>query len=91
MRNSGIRPMDLLTKMRSLHNSGRTSIGFDSYSNDLVDAIEEGILEPYRVKSHVIKLAADTAISILRIDDVIIASRLTEKEAEKRGYEKADH
>jgi chaperonin GroEL (HSP60 family) len=57
----------------------------------LVDAIETGLFDPYRVKAHIIKLAVDSAISILRIDDVIVASRMTSKEAEDRGYEKATH
>jgi len=91
VRNSGSKPTDVLVQMKALHNSGEVWAGFDSYSMSVVDVAEAGIYDVYRVKSHMIKLAVDAAISILRIDDVIIASRLTKKEAEERGYEKADH
>lgn len=91
MRNSGLKSRDLFLKMRNLHDEGQETLGFDSYSNTLVDTKQKGILDSYRVRSHMIKLAADAAISILRIDDVIVASGMTEKEAQEKGYEKATH
>jgi chaperonin GroEL (HSP60 family) len=90
-RNSGLKAADVLVKLKALHNSGQTWAGFDSRSMSIIDVAHAGIYDAHRVKSHMIKLAVDAAISILRIDDVIIASRMTRKEAEERGYEKADH
>ncbi len=91
MRNSGLKSKNLLLEMKTLHDEGEATFGFDSYSGTLVDAKEKGILDPYRIRSHMLELAVETVISILRVDDVIVASRMTEKEAEEKGYEKATH
>ncbi|RLG58030.1 MAG: thermosome subunit, partial [Candidatus Hydrothermarchaeota archaeon] len=39
------------------------------------DMFEEGVIEPLRVKTQAIASASEVAVMILRIDDVIAASR----------------
>jgi len=40
-----------------------------------VDMMEEGVLEPLKVKEHAVRSASEVASMILRIDDVIAAAK----------------
>ena len=82
--NAGLDPIDILVELRAAHEHGKVNAGVDVFSGKIVDAIESGIIEPLKVKSQAIKSAAEAAEMILRIDDVIAASRLG-KEREEKG------
>ncbi|KYH42385.1 MAG: thermosome subunit, partial [Candidatus Bathyarchaeota archaeon B26-1] len=47
------------------------------------DMQKEGVIEPLTVKEQAIKSAAEAASMILRIDDIIAASKPKETETEK--------
>ena len=82
--NAGLDPIDILVELRAAHEQGKASAGVDVFSGKIVDALEVGIIEPLKVKSQAIKSAAEAAEMILRIDDVIAASRLgTEGKSKK--------
>ena len=51
-------------------------IVFPEDSGKLINMYEAGVIEPLLVKEHAIKSAVDAAIMILRIDDVIAASKI---------------
>ena len=72
--NAGLDPIDKLVEMTSRHKEGNIHMGLDVYTGDVVDMWEAGIVEPLRVKTQAISSAAEAAVMILRIDDVI-ASR----------------
>jgi len=72
--NAGLDPIDKLVEMTSQHKDGKIHSGLDVYTGDVVDMWERGIVEPLRVKTQAISAAAEAAVMILRIDDVI-ASR----------------
>ncbi|MCK4459862.1 MAG: TCP-1/cpn60 chaperonin family protein [Methanosarcinales archaeon] len=72
--NAGLDPIDKLVEMTSQHKDGNIHSGLDVYTGDVVDMWERGIVEPLRVKTQAISAAAEAAVMILRIDDVI-ASR----------------
>ena len=72
--NAGLDPIDKLVEMTSQHKDGKVHSGLDVYTGDVVDMWERGIVEPLRVKTQAISAAAEAAVMILRIDDVI-ASR----------------
>jgi thermosome len=72
--NAGLDPIDKLVEMTSQHKDGKVHAGLDVYTGDVVDMWERGIVEPLRVKTQAISAAAEAAVMILRIDDVI-ASR----------------
>ncbi len=84
--NSGF---DVVTKSAELvkaHTEGNKHAGVDLETGEIVDMKEKGILEPARVKRQVIKSAAETAESILRIDDVIAAGKAKEEKKGKEEY-----
>jgi len=74
--NAGLDPIDTLTELRAAHEQGKTYFGIDIFNGKIVDAGEMGVIEPLKVKTQAIKSAAEAAEMILRIDDVISASKL---------------
>jgi len=74
--NAGLDPIDTLVELRSRHESGGKDIGLNSYTGKSTDMFKEGVVEPLRVKTQAIGSAAETAIMVLRIDDVIMAGEL---------------
>ncbi|MFB6139365.1 MAG: TCP-1/cpn60 chaperonin family protein, partial [Halosimplex sp.] len=74
--NAGLDPIDSLVDLRSQHDSGNHQVGLDAYSGDVVDMVEDGVVEPLRVKTQAVESATEAAVMILRIDDVIAAGDL---------------
>jgi len=69
--NAGLDQIDSLVALRSQHEKGVKSAGLDMDSGNPVDMFKLGVVEPLRVKTQAISSAAEAAIMILRIDDVI--------------------
>lgn len=83
--NAGLDSIDIMMKLRSAHaNESGLYSGISIPDGDIVDMMEKGVVEPASVKQNAIKAATEAATMILRIDDVIAASKL-EKEEEKGG------
>jgi thermosome len=74
--NGGLDPIDTLVTLRAEHDKGNVGIGVDVLDGGVKDMFELGVIEPLKVKTQAIKSAADAAEMILRIDDVISASKL---------------
>lgn len=83
--NAGLDQIDTLVALRSKHEKGMKAAGLDLETGEAVDILERGVVEPLRVKTQAINSAAEAAVMILRIDDVI-ASKSTG--AGKEGKEK---
>ena len=84
--NAGLDPIDILVKTIAMHKDKGPTIGIDVFEGEPSDMLEKGVIEPLRVKKQAVKSASEAAIMILRIDDVIAASKL-EKEKEGKGPE----
>ncbi len=69
--NAGLDQIDSLVALRSQHEKGMKSAGLDMDSGKAVDMLELGVVEPLKVKTQAIQSAAEAAVMILRIDDVI--------------------
>ena len=69
--NAGLDQIDTLVALRSQHEKGVMTAGLDMDSGKPVDMMKIGVVEPLRVKSQAISSAAEAAVMILRIDDVI--------------------
>lgn len=69
--NAGLDPIDILTEMKSKHDSGDRNAGLNLFNNKIENVLESRIIEPYNIKSQAISSATDVASMILRIDDVI--------------------
>ncbi len=74
--NAGLDPIDILVALRAAHDQGKSSYGVGVFDGVVVDAFDTGVIEPLKVKTQAIKSAAEAAEMILRIDDVITASKL---------------
>ncbi len=72
--NAGLDPIDALVSLRARHDEGDTTTGLDAVTGDIIDMYEEGVVEPLPVKRQALESAAEAAVMILRIDDVISAS-----------------
>uniref|UniRef100_A0AAX7TEL3 T-complex protein 1 subunit theta n=1 Tax=Astatotilapia calliptera TaxID=8154 RepID=A0AAX7TEL3_ASTCA len=73
--NSGVKGSELISKLYSAHHEGNKNMGFDIESDGpaVKDMLEAGILDPYLVKYWGIKLATNSAITVLRVDQIIMA------------------
>ncbi len=73
--NAGLDPIDMIVAIRAAHEAGNRSFGLDVYKGKPVDMLAAGVIEPLRVKTQAIMSAAEAAVMILRIDDVIASSK----------------
>ena len=73
--NSGLDPIDMLVALRAAHEAGKKNFGLDVDAGQPADMLKAGVVEPLRVKTQAINSAAEAAIMILRIDDVIASSQ----------------
>ena len=46
-------------------------MGYDVYSDTIIDVIKAGIIDPLTVKKQVIAFSTELAITFTRIDDII--------------------
>ncbi len=82
--NAGLESIDILAALRSAHDKPKAYLmGVDVFSGKVIDMRESGVIEPVRVKEQAIKSATEAVSMILRIDDVIAATK--PKEEEKPG------
>lgn len=73
--NAGIDPIDTLTELKAKHEKGNSNFGINVFSGKVEDSMRKGIIEPLKIKTQAIKSASEVAIMILRIDDVVAASK----------------
>lgn len=73
--NAGLDAIDMLVELRSKHEAGNKNAGLDVYEGRAVDMLENGVIEPLRVKTQAIDSATEAASMILRIDDVIASAK----------------
>ncbi|MAG78863.1 thermosome subunit [Candidatus Pacearchaeota archaeon] len=72
--NAGIDPIDVLTELKSRHDSGERNAGLNLFTNKIENVLDARIIEPLKIKSQAINSASEVAIMILRIDDVIAST-----------------
>ena len=69
--NVGLDPVTTIIALRKAHADGASHAGINVYEGGVVDMHASNVLEPLRVVEQAIQSATETAIMILRIDDVI--------------------
>ena len=69
--NAGLDPVTTLIELRKAHADGASHTGINVYEGGVVDMKAKNVIEPMRVVEQAIQSATETAIMILRIDDVI--------------------
>ena len=73
--NAGLDPIDILTQLRSAHDQNQKWAGVNVFTGKTMDAWQEGVIEPLKVKTQALSSATEVAEMILRIDDVIMGSQ----------------
>jgi thermosome len=74
--NAGLDPIDVIVDLRAQNQKKGSKIGIDVFDGKSKDMYSEGIIEPLSVKTQALDSASEIAVMILRIDDLIAASKL---------------
>jgi len=81
--NAGLEPLDILPELQAAHQKGDKWAGINVLKGKVENMMQNNVIEPEIVKEQVIKAATEAASMIIKIDDLIAASKLPEKEKEK--------
>ena len=74
--NAGLDSIDIIVELRSAHEKTKGQYkGVNVFDGKVQDSVKNGVIEPAVVKEQAIKSAAESAAMILRIDDVIAATK----------------
>lgn len=73
--NAGLKTTEILSKLYAEHQAGKQNVGLDIEveGGSVKDSVEAGILDLYLTKYWAIKLAANAASTVLRVDHIIVA------------------
>ena len=74
--NAGLESIDILVGLRAAHEKKNGHLmGVDVFKGKIVNSYKNGVVEPLKVKEQAMKSAGEVASMILRIDDVIAATK----------------
>jgi chaperonin GroEL (HSP60 family) len=76
----GLKSLDIATDMRHKHSLGEVSAGIDIDDGSVREMSSKGLVDSLDLKLQIIRSAFEAAITILRIDDVIVAPDLPDSE-----------
>ncbi len=80
--NAGLESIDILVGLRAAHDKAKGHLmGVDVFTGKIVDTYKEGVVEPLKVKEQAMKSATEVASMVIRIDDVIAATKPKEGKA----------
>jgi len=82
VQNAGGNAIRVLTELRAKHANGESSWGVNGDTGNIVDMKSYGLYESASVKIQILKTAIEAARMLLRVDDVVQATR-KEKEQEQ--------
>jgi archaeal chaperonin len=77
--NAGLDPIEILSQLQYLHKQ-QSYAGVDVLSGVCENVFEQGIIEPAKIKEHMLESATQVATMILRIDDIIITQEPPEQQ-----------
>jgi chaperonin GroEL (HSP60 family) len=84
--NAGLEPIDKIVELRAGHEKkDGMHMGVNVFTGKIEDMQENGVIEPLVVKEQAVKSAAESASMILRIDDVIAATKPKEERGKPPG------
>ena len=72
--NAGLDPIDTMTDLKAAHSKKQKWAGIDVFTGKVMDAWKKGVIEPLNIKTQAVSSAAEVAVMVLRIDDVIQSS-----------------
>ncbi|KAH8583969.1 T-complex 1 delta subunit [Cryptosporidium sp. chipmunk genotype I] len=69
--NAGLNPIEIVTQLRKKHFDGEIYAGINVRKAAVTDILKENVLQPLLVNLSSVKLATETVMMILKIDDII--------------------
>lgn len=88
--NAGLDPIDIITALKAEHDKGEKWVGVNVFTGEVMNAWNASVLEPLQVKTQAVSSAAEVAIMILRIDDVIAAGKKAPEMPHDHGSESGE-
>jgi len=85
--NAGLEPLDILPELQAAHQKGDKWAGINVLKGKVENMMQNNVIEPEIVKEQIIKAATEAASMIIKIDDLIAASKPSEKETPKPSSE----
>jgi thermosome len=73
--NAGMDPIEAMSDVKARHEKGEQWVGIDPLRGTVADIAKLDVYEPMQVKAQAIKSATEAATMLLKIDDVIAASK----------------
>ena len=80
--NAGLDATNMIAEMYAAHKAGKTGVGIDVVEGGTADC---GILDLLHTKKEAIKLATDAAVTVLRVDQIIMSKPAGMKAPEQGG------
>jgi chaperonin GroEL (HSP60 family) len=75
--NAGMDPIDALSELQSKHENGEIWMGVNALEGEVSDMAKLDVYEPLQVKTQAIKSATEASTLLLKIDDVIAATKMS--------------
>ena len=69
-------PIDTISDMQSRHEKGELWVGLNAIEGKVADMTEIDVYEPMQVKAQAVKSATEASTLLLKIDDVIAATKM---------------
>ncbi|MEM1942634.1 MAG: thermosome subunit beta [Candidatus Caldarchaeum sp.] len=87
---SGMDPIEAIVSLTSKHKEGGLTYGINVFKGEIADMQKLEVIDPLLVKKQTIKSAVEAAAMVLKIDDIIAASRLETPSPSKKGEGKEE-
>jgi T-complex protein 1 subunit theta len=88
--NAGLKAHDILSQLYSAHQKGGQNVGVDVEEGTVSDAASRDVLDLLATKYSAIRLATDAALTILRVDQIIMSKPAGGPKPPKQGPIDAD-
>lgn len=72
---AGYNGTDMVTKLEADHQGGKNYSGVDVETGETLNAVEAGIIDPLATKHWAIRLASEAALTVLQVDQIIVAKQ----------------
>jgi len=72
---TGMPGTETLSELRAAHLEGKSNFGVDIENSGIGDLASQGVLDLYTMKESALRLAVDAAVTVLRVDQIIMAKQ----------------
>ena len=73
--NAGLNATSVMSSLHAAHASGQQKAGLDIETGEPKDLTEQHLYDLYSAKWWALKLATDAAVTVLRVDQIIMAKQ----------------